>query len=218
MQALACRDLSKLFGGRLALPPVSFSVEEGEHLAITGPSGSGKTTLLRLLAGVLEPSAGDVLQAGRVVSRRGWRTPPHERDLGVLFQGLALWPHLTVLRNVELGLRPRTGGGPGRRERWRLAEAALDEVGLLRLSRRYPSELSGGERERVAWARAVASAPGILLLDEPLTSLDPKLRDDLLDRVLRYRDMPGRTLVVVTHDRTLASKAGRRLLELALAG
>jgi ABC-type sulfate/molybdate transport systems ATPase subunit len=214
---LECRGVSKRISNVDALRSTSFAIAEGEHLAVTGPSGSGKTTLVRILAGLLEPSAGEVLESGARVNGPGFREPPHLRRIGVLFQGLALWPHLTVLGNVELSI-PRGAASedapPGRRERRLRAAAILADVGLSALSRRYPRELSGGERQRVAWARAVAGEPRLLFLDEPLTSLDPRLRAELLELVVQFGERPGRTLVVVTHDADLAKRLGRRVLDL----
>ncbi len=204
----------------MGLLPVTFSLASGEHLAITGASGSGKTTLLRILAGLLEPTTGEVLEDGRVVSRPGCVLAPHTRGIGMLFQGLGLWPHLNALANVELSF-PRgvgsAGGRSGRLERRRKAQALLCQAGLGDLAHRYPSQLSGGERQRVAWARAVAGEPRILFLDEPLTSLDPRLRGELLDLVIRYGRSSGRTIVAVTHEADLARGLGHRVLALEKA-
>lgn len=211
---LSCRDLTKRYSGRVALPPVSFSVMEGEHLAIVGPSGSGKTTLVRLLAGLLDPTGGAVFDRGILVNRPGWRLEPHLRNIGVLFQGLALWPHLTVREQVRFAMPP---GGSSRAERNRAVERLLEAVGISALSGRLPQHLSGGEKQRVAWARAVAGSPRLLFLDEPLTSLDPALREELLLEVIRYGESPGHTIIIVTHDSGVARRVGGRLLELGRA-
>jgi putative spermidine/putrescine transport system ATP-binding protein len=212
--ALSSQGLWKSFGDERALAPVTFAIEEGEHLAITGPSGAGKTTLLRLLAGFIEPSGGQVVERGRPVNRPGWTEAPRRRGIGMVFQGLALWPHMTVEEQVRFSLAGE-GRRLSRRERRRRAGRVLDEAGIARLGTRYPAALSGGERQRVAWARAVAAEPRLLLLDEPLTSLDPRLRAELLESVTRYGAVAGRTIVLVTHDLEAARKVGRRLLELA---
>jgi iron(III) transport system ATP-binding protein len=214
--ALEARGLLKCFASREVFPPLSFRLEEGEHVAVTGPSGSGKTTLLRLLAGLLEPSAGALFERERLVSRPGWSLAPHRRGIGMLFQELALWPHLTAEEQVLFSI-PRGMGLRGR-ERQRLAASALEDVGLAFLRRRYPAELSGGERQRLAWARAVAGNPRLLLLDEPLTSLDPALKESLLDAIVCAGKAPGRTLVVVTHDPLLAARIGTRVLRLEPRG
>jgi ABC-type Fe3+/spermidine/putrescine transport system ATPase subunit len=211
--ALGAVSLRKEFGGRPGLLPVTFSLAEGEHLAVTGPSGSGKSTLLRLLAGLIEPSGGSVVEGDRVVNGGGGRTAPHRRSIGMVFQGLALWPHRTLRGHVELALR--VVGGLGRKERRRRVSEVLGEAGLSALADRFPGDLSGGEKQRAAWARAIAARPRLLLLDEPLTALDPALREDLLLRVERYGEEPGRTVVIVTHDHAVADRIGRRTLDLA---
>ena len=208
---LEVRALLKRFGGGTALGPLDLELDRGEHLAVCGPSGSGKTTLLRLLAGLLQPSEGEIRVAGTTVNRPGWSEPPHRRDTGMLFQELALWPHLTVLEQVELGVAPRIRG----KDRRHRAESMLAQLGLEKLARRFPAELSGGERQRVAWGRATVGEPRLLLLDEPLTSLDPRLQGELLEAIERYGAQPERTVVVVTHDTAVAERLGRRRLDLS---
>jgi ABC-type sulfate/molybdate transport systems ATPase subunit len=132
----------------------------------------------------------------------------------MLFQELALWPHLTALAQVEFALAPRLPSGARRRERRAEAERLLESVGLRGYAARYPAELSGGERQRVAWARAIAGKPALLLLDEPLTSLDPELREDLLRAMSLYAGTPGSTLVVVTHDPRTTEPVAARVLRL----
>jgi iron(III) transport system ATP-binding protein len=187
---------------------VAFSIDAGEHLAIVGPSGSGTTTLLELLAGLLDPSGGEVKESGELVSRPGWQLEPHQRSLGFLFQDLALWPHMTVRQHFEFPLRL---DGPAREERVR---RVLEQAGLKSLADRRPHELSGGERQRVAWGRAVVGEPRLLLLDEPLTSLDPRLRGELLEWTIDYGRHPGRTLIVVSHDPGIARRIAARVLPL----
>ena len=181
--------------GPAALSGVSFEVSTGELLAVVGPSGSGKTTLLRLLAGLSAPSEGEVLLDGKTVRR-----PP--REVALVFQdyGRSLFPWLSVIRNVMFPLR---GLGLSRAERIARGEAALDEVGLGEVARRYPWELSGGMQQRVAIARALVSRPAILLLDEPFASVDALTRAELQDLLLRLHDDPEHrrvTIVHVTHD------------------
>ena len=192
------------------MKPTSFEIAEGEHLSIIGPSGSGKTTLLLLLAGLLDPSAGEVREYGELVSRPGWQRETHRRRLGVLFQDLALWPHMTVQAHLEFALQsaetpPKASGR---------IQKVLAQASLTALANDRPDALSGGERQRLAWARAIVTKPRLLLLDEPLTSLDPKLRGELLSWTLEYGQLPGRTLVVVTHDDEVARCVGKRLLQL----
>src|SRR5262245_56055772 len=138
--ALSTTGLWKRFGTERALAPVTFAIAPGEHLAVTGPSGAGKTTLLRLLAGLLAPSGGEVSEGGRTVNRPGWREPPHRRGIGMVFQGLALWPHMTVAEQVGVALG---GGAPrlSRRERKLRVARVLEEAGIARLGSRYPAAL-----------------------------------------------------------------------------
>ena len=200
-----------------ALAPTSFSLEEGEHLALVGPSGAGKSTLLRILAGLLLPTAGEVLEDGKRVNAPGGAMSPVGRRLGVLLQGLGLWPHLTARQNIELGLSRENLRGLNARERRGKVEKVLAQVGMQTLSERRPHELSGGERQRVAWARAVVGEPRLLLLDEPLTSLDPQLEAELLSLVLNFGSRPGRTFVIVTHRSDVACRVARRTLEIRSA-
>lgn len=210
--ALSSDGLAKRFGRRLALKPTTFSIAEGEHLAITGPSGAGKTTLLLLLAGLLDPTQGEVREHGEVVSRPGKQQAAHLRSLGFLFQDLALWPHMTVRRHLRFALSRSFKSDPTRAEE-RLGQV-LEQASLTGLADSLPTSLSGGERQRVAWARAIVSEPRILLLDEPLTSLDPALREELLGLTTAYGASAGRTLVVVTHDERVAGSIGKRILRL----
>jgi putative spermidine/putrescine transport system ATP-binding protein len=209
--ALAFESLRKEFGGLPALCAADCALEEGEHLAVMGPSGSGKTTLLRIIAGLIEPTAGRVLERGQVVNQPGRRVPPHQRGIGMVFQGLGLWPHLTVRGHVEFA---GAALACTRAERRKQVHEVLGQTGLASLASRYPSELSGGEKQRVAFARAIAGAPRLLLLDEPLTSLDPVLREDLLVLVESHGKVPGRTSIIATHDAPVARRVGRRVLSL----
>jgi iron(III) transport system ATP-binding protein len=212
---LCARNLGKHFGRVPALAPTSFTLEEGEHLTLRGPSGSGKTTLLRLLAGLILPSSGEIHESGRLINSPGGAYAPWRRSLGMLFQNLALWPHLSARGQLEMVLGGWPGGRRGRRAR---ARELLERLGLLRLEDRFPASLSGGERQRLAWARAIAPEPRLLLLDEPLTSLDPQLKEDLLALTAGYGATPRRTVVLVTHDPEIARRLGWRVLELVPAG
>ncbi len=164
----------------------------GSATAVVGPSGSGKSTLLSLVAGFLAPDRGRVLWQGRDLTP----LPPAARPATLLFQEHNLFSHLTVARNVGLGLRPDLRLG---REGWEQVEAALAEVGLAGLGKRRPAELSGGQRSRVALARALLRRRPLLMLDEPFAALGPALRDEMLDLVARIRAEQGATLLVVTH-------------------
>jgi len=190
---VACRDLTKRFGGHTAVRGIDLDVRAGELLALLGPSGCGKTTTLRLIAGFEEPDAGRVELEGVVVADATRRVPPERRRIGVVFQDYALFPHLTVAANVAYGLRDREN-----REA-RVAEM-LDLVGLAPKGGRRPHELSGGEQQRVAIARALAPDPAIVLLDEPFSNLDAALRSRVRAEVQDILRAAGATAIIVTHD------------------
>jgi len=192
------------FDGKKALDAASLDVADGEIVTVLGPSGSGKTTLLRVIAGLQVPDAGSVLLDGIDLAD----VPPHRRGVGLVFQDHALFPHRDVFGNVAFGLRMR-GDSPDAIES-RTAEL-LALVGLAGLEERSVGTLSGGEQQRVALARALAPEPRILLLDEPLGSLDRRLRDRLLDDLERLFDELGVTAVYVTHDQTEAFTLGDRV-------
>ena len=181
------------YGATPVLRDVSVTVEPGEFFALLGPSGSGKSTLLRIIAGFAEAQAGRVLIGGRDVTG----TPPWKRDVGMVFQSYALWPHMTVARNVAFGLEERR---LPRDEVRRRTQAALELVGLGELGARRPSQLSGGQQQRVALARTLAIEPQVLLLDEPLSNLDAKLRVQMRRELLRLHKRLGITTIFVTHD------------------
>ena len=188
-------QVNKRFGEVQALREISMCVPGGGSLALTGPSGSGKTTLLRLLCGLEEPNSGQITFDGQVVSQPGSLIPPWQRGIGAVFQKPALWPHLTVRQNVAFGLV----GWEKRRAAARLDEL-LRTVELSGLAGRYPHQLSGGEAQRAALARALAPHPPILLLDEPFANLDPTLRRVLLAFVQQVQQAEDATLILVAHD------------------
>lgn len=199
----------KAYGAVPALKSVSLEIERGETVVIQGPSGSGKTTLLRLIAGLELPDDGRIQMDGEWVSGPGWATAPHSRDLGVVFQRSALWPHMTVSQNLLFAARRQS-----LRERQRWLHELLGWTGLSELADRYPGQLSGGEARRAALARALAPQPRRLLLDEPLTSVDPDRRTELL-RVLRtFTEETGCTMLYVTHIREEARLAAGRVLQM----
>jgi ABC-type Fe3+/spermidine/putrescine transport system ATPase subunit len=183
--------------GQPALDRVSLEIPSGELLAILGPSGSGKTTLLHLLAGFLEPARGSIRFGGRPVSGGGTLLPPKERDIGMVFQDLALWPHLSVRRHLDFVLR---AGGVPRQQRKERSDELLGLLELDRLVGKVPTELSGGEGQRLALARALVARPRILLLDEPLGSLDRRLRDKALQLIENLHQRLETTTIYVTHD------------------
>jgi thiamine transport system ATP-binding protein len=201
---LAVDALTVRFDGQEALHEASLEVGDGEVVTILGPSGCGKTTLLRVIAGLQAPDAGRVVMEGRDLAG----VPPHRRGIGLVFQDHALFPHRDVLGNVAFGLRMR--GDPPAAIEARVREL-LALVGLSGLERRSVGSLSGGEQQRVALARALAPAPRVLLLDEPLGSLDRRLRDRLLDDLGRLFAELAATAIYVTHDRTEAFTLGDRV-------
>lgn len=198
---LEARGLTKSFGNRLIVDDASFTVPEGETLALLGPSGCGKTTLLRLLTGLTPTDGGSVSLAGEILTGPGVHVSPEQRRVGMVFQEWALFPHLTVEKNVAYGLRE----ADDRRQR---ARQALDMVGLADLGHRYPQDLSGGQAQRVAVARALAPRPRVLLLDEPFSNLDTEFRIKLRSEVAGLMREVGMTAIFVTHDQEEAFVVG----------
>ena len=198
------RNVSLAYGATPVLHDVSVSIEPGEFFALLGPSGSGKSTLLRLIAGFNQAQSGQVLVGGEDVSR----VPPWKRDIGMVFQNYALWPHLTVAQNVAFGLEERRLPRDAVREK---VAAALDLVGLGDYAARRPSQLSGGQQQRVALARTIAIEPKVLLLDEPLSNLDAKLRVHMRAELLALQRKLGITTIFVTHDQEEALSISDRV-------
>ncbi len=197
--AITVTTVTKRFGSHLALDRLSLEVRAGEAAVILGPSGCGKTTLLRVIAGLEVPDSGDVsLNGTKVSGPRRAIVPPHQRRLGFVFQDLALWPHLTVRQNLDFVLGSMA---LSRAEQSRRAQDALALVRIEQLAGRFPHHLSGGEQQRVALARAIVREPRVLLLDEPLASLDLELRAQLRSELARLQRALSLTTVYVTHDR-----------------
>ena len=192
---LALEGVSLHFGRVRAVDDLSLSVAPGEIVCLLGPSGSGKSSVLRLIAGVAQPTSGRVLIDGVEVAGPGRFVEPERRQVGMVFQDYALFPHLTVAANVAFGLR-----GAGRGVVDGTVQAMLERVGIERHATSYPHMLSGGERQRVALARALAPRPHVLLLDEPFSSLDSRLRDQVCQDTVRLLRDTGTTTLVVTHD------------------
>jgi iron(III) transport system ATP-binding protein len=191
--------LSKSFGERVAINELSLHVERSERLVLFGPSGCGKTTVLRLLAGLEIPDQGSIRIDGRLVANVGKNfIPPEKRDVGMVFQDLALWPHMTVQQNLMFGLNAR---GVKKREAHVRVREMLHRVGLEHRIDAKPHQLSGGEQQRVALARALVSRPSILLMDEPLSSLDDERKRAIASDLLGLQSQLGFTLIYVTHDR-----------------
>jgi putative spermidine/putrescine transport system ATP-binding protein len=203
--AVRLRELTKLFGETRAVDRVSLHVEPGSMVALLGPSGCGKTTTLRMIAGLVEPNAGDILLDDRPITH----VPVHRRNIGMLFQNYALFPHMTVAENVAFGLETR---------RVRRAEAAARVAGALQLVQladygdRMPGQLSGGQQQRVALARALVVEPALLLLDEPLGALDKALRESMQVELRALQQRLGVTTMMVTHDQDEALTMADRIV------
>ena len=204
MPYLQAIDIAKRFNGTAALAGVDLAVERGESLALLGPSGCGKTTLLRVLAGLEVPDRGDITLEDTTLTGPAHFVPPEQRRIGMVFQDWALFPHMTVARNVAFGL------GKAGIDRSRVSET-LDLVGLSHLADRYPDELSGGQAQRVAVARALAPRPRVLLFDEPFSNLDTDLRTRIRADVAALMREVGMTSIFVTHDQEESFVVGDRV-------
>jgi putative spermidine/putrescine transport system ATP-binding protein len=202
--AVELNELTRVYGAVKALDGLTLHMEPGELVALLGPSGCGKTTALRILAGLDEATSGTVSVGGQDVSK----VPANKRDMGMVFQAYSLFPHLTVLDNVAFGLKMR---GKAKSDRTSRAADMLDLVGLSAHKHKYASELSGGQQQRVALARALAIQPRVLLLDEPLSALDAKVRSQLRDEIRRVQLEVGTTTLFVTHDQEEALAVADRV-------
>jgi putative spermidine/putrescine transport system ATP-binding protein len=205
MSFLTLENLTKRFGEFVAVDDLSLTIERGEFISLLGPSGCGKTTTLQMIAGLLDPTAGRILLKGKDITK----TPPNKRGLGIVFQSYALFPHMTATENVAFGLEMR---GVSRADRDKRAKIALAQVRLDQFADRYPKELSGGQRQRVALARALIVEPPILLLDEPLSNLDAKLREEMRIELRLLQQEIGVTTVLVTHDQEEALSMSDRIV------
>ena len=191
---LEVRQVVRSFGGRRVVDDVSLSVAAGQVTCLLGPSGCGKSTTLRMIAGVERADAGEVRLDGVTVAGPGVHVPPEVRSVGLMFQDFALFPHLTVADNVGFGLRI------DRAEKARRIEELLEKVDLAGFGRKHPHQLSGGEQQRVALARALAPRPRVMLMDEPFSGLDNRLRDGIRDRTLELLKEAGTAVLLVTHE------------------
>ncbi|KQV73175.1 ABC transporter ATP-binding protein [Rhizobium sp. Root1220] len=201
--AVSTADVELHYGATAVLKGINLSLSRGKTLALLGPSGCGKTTLLRLVAGLLSPTKGSVSIAGQIVANEssGVFSPPEKRNLGMVFQDYALWPHLTVGGNVSFPLEMRRMGRAERHER---TMRALERVGLGAYADRRPSDLSGGQQQRVAIARAIVAEPQLILFDEPLSNLDRELRENMVGELAELIATLGLTAIYVTHDHSEA--------------
>ncbi|MGO9778891.1 MAG: ABC transporter ATP-binding protein, partial [Streptosporangiaceae bacterium] len=201
---VSLQNLSRFFGTTRALDGFSLEITPGELVALLGPSGCGKTTVLRILAGFETADSGSVTVNGKDVSH----VPPARRDMGMVFQSYSLFPNMSALDNVAFGLRMRKKSGPQRRSQ---AGELLDMVGLADQARQYPHQLSGGQQQRVALARALAIEPSVLLLDEPLSALDAKVRLQLREQIRSLQQRLHTTTLFVTHDQEEALSMADRV-------
>lgn len=208
------RGLTKTFNNFTALHSIHLTINSGEFVAILGPSGCGKTTLLRLLAGFEAPTAGEIRMNDRVVAGKGVVVPPERRNLGMVFQSFALWPHMNVREHVLFPLRNRRErlAPDVRGHESEYVDEVLRMVGLFPLANRMPAELSGGQKQRVALARAIAAKPSLLLMDEPLSALDVELRMEMRKEIQVLHHKTGAAIVYVTHDQGEALAMADRII------
>jgi len=209
MANLELEGLTKHYPGVVSVDGISLSVEHGEFVCLLGPSGCGKTTTLRMIAGFLEPDAGEIRVVGKVMSSVRSVVPPERRNMSMIFQSYAVWPHMTVRQNVGYGLKMKSMPPLERQSR---TDVALDATKLRAEAERYPSELSGGQQQRVALARALVTKPDILLLDEPLSNLDTNLRGEMRFEIRRLHDEFHYTSIYVTHDQVEAMTMADRIV------
>jgi len=205
MAVVETNDLVKHFGKVHAVDGVNLEVREKEFLVILGPSGCGKTTLMRMIAGLEKPTSGKIFIGGKEVTALA----PRDREIAMVFQSYALYPHMTVFENISFPLRARR---EPKEEIQKKVESATGLLGIQRLLDRHPRQLSGGERQRVALCRALVKEPKVMLLDEPLSNLDAKLRASARDELLRFQRRTGITTIFVTHDQIEAMGMGDRIV------
>ena len=209
MSKLVLTNVVRRFGDTTAVAGVDLAIAEGEFVSLLGPSGCGKTTTLRMIAGFMPPSEGTISISGEVVSSPDAVVPPERRNMAMIFQNYAIWPHMTVAQNVAFGLEMRK---LATQEIDKRVAEILDVVQMGHLARRHPAELSGGQQQRVALARAIVVKPAVLLLDEPLSNLDANLREEMRFEIRRLHDAFRITTVYVTHDQSEAMVTSDRIV------
>jgi ABC-type Fe3+/spermidine/putrescine transport system ATPase subunit len=211
MATVSLHGLTKKFTGMAAVDDLRLEIKDGEFVSLLGPSGCGKTTTLRLVAGFLQPDAGEIRVNDQVISSAAILIPPERRNMSMIFQSYAIWPHMTVFQNVAYGLKFKKLAA---REVEEKTERLLRVVHLDALKARYPAELSGGQQQRVALARALVVEPQTLLLDEPLSNLDANLREEMRFEIRRLHEEFGITTIYVTHDQAEAMVTSDRIVVL----
>ena len=215
MSEVRIEHVFKRFGGVTAVNDFNLVVKDGEFVSILGPSGCGKTTTLRMIAGFERATEGEIYIGEQCVSSsiKGSFAPPEKRDIGMVFQSYAVWPHMTVAENVGYPLKIQK---VDKTERARRVQEMLELVHLGEYGKRYPNQLSGGQQQRVALARALVAEPGLLLLDEPLSNLDAKLRESMRFEILEIQKKTGITVVYVTHDQGEAMAMSDRVVVMSM--
>ena len=209
MSTVTIKNVSKAFGDNVVLKEFDQTFADGEFITLLGPSGCGKTTMLRMIAGFEKPTSGEILIGDKVVSSDKVFLPPEKRDIGMVFQSYAVWPHMTVFENVAYPLHIQKKSKAVITEQ---VDHVLDIVHLSQYRDRIPSQLSGGQQQRVALARALVAKPQLLLLDEPLSNLDAKLRESMRFEIKEIQASLGITVVYVTHDQTEAMAMSDRII------
>ncbi len=209
MSSVTIQDITKSFGNVVVLDHFNAVFEDGEFVTLLGPSGCGKTTMLRIIAGFEKPTSGSVFFDDRVVSSDKVFIPPEKRDIGMVFQSYAVWPHMTVFENVAYPLQIKKVDKATIKKK---VDHVLEVVHLMQYRDHYPSQLSGGQQQRVALARALVAEPALLLLDEPLSNLDAKLRESMRFEIKEIQKEYGITVVYVTHDQTEAMAMSDRIV------
>ena len=203
MSRIELRHIDKFYGDNHVLRDINLTIEDGDFMTLLGPSGCGKTTTLRVVSGLEKPQHGFIYMDGKEIvnAAEAYFAPPSQRNLNLVFQSYALWPHMTVFENVSFGLKIKKIPSA---EIEKMVKSALDRMQIGQYAKRYPTELSGGQQQRVAIARAIVSEPRLLLLDEPLSNLDAKLRVDMRSELKRLHHETGSTIIYVTHDQVEA--------------
>jgi multiple sugar transport system ATP-binding protein len=210
MSRIVLKDIDKYYGENHVLKDLDLTIEDGDFMTLLGPSGCGKTTTLRVIAGLEQPQNGMIWIDDKLVvnAREAYFLPPSQRGLNLVFQSYALWPHMTVFNNVAFGMQIKHRPKAEIQEK---VNSALQRMQIAQYADRYPGELSGGQQQRVAIARAIAETPKVLLLDEPLSNLDAKLRVDMRGELKRLHQDMGTTIVYVTHDQVEALSMSTRI-------
>ncbi|WP_409967734.1 ABC transporter ATP-binding protein [Bengtsoniella intestinalis] len=210
--SLSIKNVSQIYDTAVAVDDISVEIQDGEFIAILGPSGCGKTTLLRIIAGFIQATKGEVLSGDEVFTRDHHHLPVNERDLAMVFQSFALWPHMTVREHIEYPLQSKRHSHLSAAEKTAMVDEAIRSTGLELLQKRLPGELSGGQKQRVSLARAIVSKPKLLLMDEPLSALDAELKISMRKEIKDIHTMTKSTIIYVTHDQSEALSMADRII------